>query len=117
MRYLLGTTALVQIAYRRKVSLGLASLPANNDYKLRATVTETARADNQGLAEAARLSVEAFATMRAMGWIDDLTAARLAFKFAGEPLPDTEILEILDRATPIDPTVGRVSIPGKEEKE
>ena len=91
---------LLEVAYRRKVAMGLARPPAAGNYKLRAVATETARADNKGLAEAASLIVEAFRGMRAEGWIDDVTAVRLAFKFAGEALTDIEIHDILDKATP-----------------
>lgn len=91
---------LVEVAYARKVAVGLARAPAGNDYKLRAAVTETARADNAGLAEATKNVVEALAQMKALGWIDDMTATRLAFKFAGEPMSDTEIEAILEKAEP-----------------
>ena len=39
--------------------------------------------------------------MRALGWIDDPTAVKLAFKFAGEPLGDEEIKRILSNADPL----------------
>jgi hypothetical protein len=91
---------LVIAAYKRKAALGLARLPAGNDYKIRAAVTETARADNAGLAEAARNATEAFAVMKAQGWIDDFTAARLAYKFAGEAMSTIDIEDILANAQP-----------------
>ncbi len=91
---------LVEVAYRRKAAMGLARLPAGEDFKLRAVATETARADNAGLAEATRNAAEAFAIMREKGWIDSQTAVRLILKFAGEALSDQEIQEILDRAEP-----------------
>ncbi len=91
---------LVEIAYRRKAAMGLCRIPPRQDFKLRAVATETARADNAGLAEATRNIVEAFRAMRAEGWIDNETAVRLAFKFAGEALADQEIKDILARATP-----------------
>ncbi len=34
--------------------------------------------------------------MRAQGWIDDATAIQLAFKFAGETIPQEEIERILE---------------------
>jgi hypothetical protein len=89
---------LVIAAYKRKCALGLARPPAGEDYRLRAVATETARADNAGLAEAARNIVEAFRAMKAEGWIDDRTATTLAFKFAGEALAAAELEEILARA-------------------
>ena len=89
---------LVEVAYRRRVAAGPGRLPARNDFKLRAVATETARADNASLAEAARNIVEAFQIMRFQGWIDSTTAARLAFKFAGEPLGDAQVAAILAQA-------------------
>lgn len=89
---------LVQVAYRRKAALGLARPPAGDDYQLCAAVTETARADNALLAEAAYSITQALATMRAHGWIDDESAVTLAFKFAGEPLGREEVADILRRA-------------------
>jgi hypothetical protein len=86
---------LIEVAYRRKVACGLARPPASGDYQLHVAVTEAARADNAGLAMAARNIVEALATMRQHGWIDDPTAVRLAFKFAGETISDQEIHAIL----------------------
>ncbi len=89
-------TRLVQVAYDRKVALGLARKPAGDDYGIVVAVTETARADNAALAEAARDIVQALSQMRAQGWIDDATAIQLAFKFAGEPIPQEEIERILE---------------------
>ncbi len=68
-------TRLVQVAYDRKVALGLARKPATEDYGIAVAVTETARADNAALAEAARDIVQALSQMRAQGWIDDASAS------------------------------------------
>ena len=87
---------LVQAAYERKVALGLARRPS--DYRLSAAVTEVARADNLALAQAARQMVEALATMKVQGWIDDAGAARLAYKFAGETIGEQEIGRILEQS-------------------
>jgi hypothetical protein len=107
-------TDIIIAAYRRKAATGLARPPANNDYKIRAAVTETARADNAGLAEAARNAVEAFAVMKAQGWIDDFTAARLSYKFAGEAMSTLDIEDILTNAEP-DPDPVQGSPPNDEE--
>ena len=64
----------------------------------KARTTEVARADNQSLAIAARDVVGALAQMKAQGWIDDTTATRLAFKFAGEQIDEEEIARILETA-------------------
>ena len=107
---------LVRTAYRRKVALGLARPPGGGSssensnwwldtgeaYKLRASATETARADNQSLAQAAHQIVQALQHMKQEGWIDDETAARLAFKFAGEPISDHHLAKILHRPGPPD---------------
>jgi hypothetical protein len=87
-----------QVAYQRKAALGLATLPAKANYQLQASVTETARADNQVLAEAAQMMVQALAEMKAQGWVDDPTAVRLAFKFAGEAIGEDEIEKLLANA-------------------
>jgi hypothetical protein len=87
-----------QVAYQRKAALGLASLPAKGRYQLEAAVTEPARADNQQLAQAALTIVQALGEMKAQGWIDDPTAVRLAFKFAGEAIGQDEIERLLDKA-------------------
>jgi hypothetical protein len=90
-----------KVAYQRKVATGLAKPPAKEDYKLIASVTETARADNQVLAEAALNIVTALGQMKAYGWVDDQTAVRLAFKFAGEAISQDEIESIIREAEPI----------------
>jgi hypothetical protein len=36
--------------------------------------------------------------MKVQGWIDDTTAVRLAFKFAGEAIGEDEIEKMLDQA-------------------
>ena len=100
---------LVSAAYRRKVALGLAVMPGEpveraecagfgGDLQLSASTTEVARADNLVLAQAARNIVQALSEMSDRGWIDDATAARLAFKFAGEALAEDEIEGVLGRA-------------------
>jgi hypothetical protein len=87
---------LVQVAYDRKVAAGKARNPS--DYRLKASVAEVARADNLSFAQAARDMVEALAAMKANGWIDDKTAVRLAFQFAGEVIDEEQITAILEAA-------------------
>jgi len=56
---------------------------------------DVSREDNQALAQSAHTIVQAFAIMKQNGWIDDRTAIRLAFKFAGEVLTEDQINAIL----------------------
>jgi hypothetical protein len=88
-------TDLVEAAYQRKVDAGRAAWPARG-LRLETTAAEVARADNASLAKAARDIVEALVKMKEHGWIDDHTAIRTAFKFAGEPLGVKEINAILE---------------------
>jgi hypothetical protein len=91
---------LVAVAYHRYCVIAGETFPDDpEDLQLVASVTEVARADNESLAKSARLIVEALAKMYAQGWIDDETAAQLAFKFAGEPLGSDDIAEILAKAS------------------
>jgi hypothetical protein len=87
---------LVAVAYRRKVALDLA--PPLEDLQLYTNVPEVARADNLSLAQAAHEITDALLTMLQHGLVDQETAARLAFKFAGETLTDQEIADILAHA-------------------
>jgi len=91
---------IVTAAYRRKVSLGLAAMPPEDDLQIVISATEVARADNQSLATAAHSIAQALAIMAGNGWIDDVTAATLAFKFAGEAISEEEIGQILSQANP-----------------
>ncbi|MBN1640375.1 MAG: hypothetical protein JXA09_03995 [Anaerolineae bacterium] len=89
---------LVSAAYRRYCALGFAPWPADGDLQIVPSITEVARADNESLARSAHLVVRALAEMAAHHWIDDATAAALAFKFAGEPLSEERIAAILANA-------------------
>ena len=75
---------------------GLGSWRRIGDLGLEYEAPDISRADNKAMAEAAKTIVEAFATMRANGWITDELAIRLAFKFAGEVLSDEQVTEILE---------------------
>jgi hypothetical protein len=89
---------LVAAAYKRRCAI-LEETPPK-DLQLATSTTEVARADNQTLADAAHTIVQALATMKTAGWIDDETAVRLAFKFAGETIGEDEIKRILTEAEP-----------------
>lgn len=52
---------------------------------------DLSREDNLALAQAARQIVEALSQMKQQGWIDDVHAASIALRFAGELLPAAEI--------------------------
>jgi hypothetical protein len=85
---------ILTVAYQRyKVSRG-EEPPQRLD--LNAQALEVARADNEALAGAAASIVGAFVQMRGRGWIDDETAIKLAFKFAGENLTQEQIETILE---------------------
>lgn len=86
---------LVTSAYRRKVAMGRAVMPVGEDLELRVMTTEVARADNLALAQAARNMSAALKILSEHGWVDAATAARLAFKFAGEAMSEQEIVEML----------------------
>jgi hypothetical protein len=92
---------LIKVAYRRKVALDLA--PALEDLQLYTSVPEVARSDNLSLAQAANEITQALATLLDRGLIDRETAARLAFKFAGETHTDNEIDRILNNTEPVEP--------------
>jgi hypothetical protein len=84
---------IVTVAYQRhEVTHGR---PPPRRLELHAQALEVARADNQALASATASIVAAFVQMRDQGWIDDETAVRLAFKFAGENLGQEQIDGIL----------------------
>jgi hypothetical protein len=89
---------LIAAAYRRFCALGFAAWPDTGDLQLVPSVSEVARADNESLAKSANWIVRALVEMAASGWIDDETAARLAYKFAGEPLGTDEIAAVLAKA-------------------
>jgi hypothetical protein len=96
-RQLFFRALLIEIAeraYDRAAQVG-GVRPHTNDLRITASVPDIVARDNQLLAESARAIVEAFATMKAQGWIDDARAVRLAFKFAGEVLTEDEVREIV----------------------
>ena len=94
---------LVTAAYRRYCVVTATEWPESSDLQLVVSVAEVARADNESLARSANFVVRALVQMSDYGWIDDETATRLAFQFAGEPLGTDEIAEILAKSTKPDP--------------
>jgi len=86
---------LATVAYQRKRAM--VGARHFQDLQIDTTATEVARDDNQSLATAARDIVTALTQMRQYGWIDDQTAATMAFKFAGEPLGEEEVQELLNK--------------------
>ena len=64
-----------------------------SDLKLRAEVQDLTKDDNSKLADAAKTIVEALALMKDKGWVDDETAMRIAYRFAGELVDVSELLE------------------------
>lgn len=97
-------TDLVETAYaRRCATLGERMAV---DMGLVVDVPDVSRVDSQALAAAAKAVVEAFAVMKANGWITDELAIRLSFKFAGEVLSEEQIKEILENEQPVKPTNG-----------
>jgi len=90
---------LITAAYKRYlVTISKKPLPDDLDLQLVTSTTEVARADNEGLAKAALAIIQALTAMKTAGWIDDKTAIRLAFKFAGETIGEDEIKHILSQA-------------------
>ena len=86
---------IITIAYNRAVALGKRR--PYDDLELTSALTDLTTEDNRELAQAARDIVEALAVMKDRGWIDDQTAIRIAFKFAGEIVDPQAILEALKR--------------------
>ena len=84
---------LVGQAWRRYEAVN--GLDLLEDLEIEAESPDVSRADNKAMADAAKTIAEAFKLMKEQGWITDEIAVRLVFKFAGEILPEEDILEIL----------------------
>ena len=82
---------LIASVHQRAVSLGKAK--HYDDLQLSHKVTDLTTEDNAELAKAALTIVDALATMKQNGWIDDETAIALAFKFAGEIVDPKAIIQ------------------------
>lgn len=88
---------LVAAAYKRREAALGRELPPDLDLQLITSVAEVARADNENLAKAAAMIVRALTQMKEAGWIDDETAVKMAFKFAGEPLGEKQVKQLLKK--------------------
>ena len=75
---------LVTLAAQRAISLGRLARPPDGDLRLTSILPDLTREDNLQLAQAMREAAEALGLMYDRGWIDEATAIRLAFRFAGE---------------------------------
>lgn len=84
---------LTERAWRRHEQVN--GFEAMENLEIEAEAPDVSRADNKAMADAAKTIVEAFAQMKAEGWITDELAVRLSFKFAGEVLPEKTIQGIL----------------------
>ena len=93
-------SGIITAAYHRFCVVTGREFPGHDQLALLTTTMEVARQDNQSLATAAKDVVQALAQMKAHGWIDDTTAASIAFKFAGEPLDHQQIEDILASSQP-----------------
>ena len=93
---------LVTAAYHRYCAqVQPEAWPEDGDLQLRTAVPEVARADNETLARGVNLVVKALVEMARAGWVDPQRAVALAFKFAGEPLSDEDIADVLANAEPL----------------
>ncbi len=110
------------VAYGR--SANLRGLHRPGDLRLEVDAPDVSREDNGALASAAAAMVGALGQMKAQGWVDTETAIRLAFKFAGEILPEAKIRLLVAQAEAINeqdnPQAGRGSVnnppePGQDE--
>ena len=99
---------LVEQAYRRRCAALGQRLPAAEDLGLVVECPDVSREDSGALATAAKTVVEAFAVMKANGWITDELAVRLSFKFAGEVLSEEQIRSILDQGVKGEGEKGKV---------
>ena len=76
--------------------------------KLSYEVQDLTKDDNEKLANAGKTIVEALAVMKEQGWVDDETAMRIAYRFAGELV---DVNEMMRRMGTMDPK-GAATGPG-----
>lgn len=107
---------LVYIAYQRAYESGRVRKIAETDYDklFIVTASDLSRSDNESLAKAARDITQAFYSLSSQLNVNETYAReilRLSFKFAGEPISEAKIDEIL--SSPIIPpgVVGSVDDP------
>ncbi len=70
------------------------------DLKLSYEVQDLTKDDNAKLAKAGKTIVEALAIMKDKNWVDDETAMRIAFRFAGELVDVNDLMERLETRDP-----------------
>jgi len=70
-----------------------------SDLKLSAEVQDLTKDDNAKLATAAKTIVEALGLMKDKGWVDDETAMRIAYRFAGELLDVNELMDRMGKSS------------------
>lgn len=92
---------LVDMARRAYVRYGAVSgeVPSAG-WRVWSHTPDISRADNEALASSAATIVGALAQMKQHGWVDDETAIRWAFKFAGEVLSEESIQKLLTEGLP-----------------
>ena len=84
---------LLTVAYERAVQIGRARPLL--DLGLKVEAPEIVQSDNESLGRAVRMTVEGLKSMHSAGWVDDKTAAAMAFKAAGEIVDEDKLAEIL----------------------
>lgn len=99
---------IVYTAYQRAYEIQKVRRIADTDYDklFIVTASDLSRSDNESLAKAARDITQAFYSLSSQLGVNETYAReilRLSFKFAGEPISETKIDEIL--STPIYPPV------------
>ena len=99
---------LVYTAYQRAYDIGRVRKIAETDYDklFIVTASDLSRSDNESLAKAARDITQAFYSLSSQLGVNETYSReilRLSFKFAGEPISEAKIDEIL--STPIFPPV------------
>ena len=75
---------LITLAARRAMAVGRLATPPHGDLRLTHVLPDLTREDNLQLAQALQTAVEALGALYDRGWIDEATARRLAYRFAGE---------------------------------
>lgn len=100
--------SLVESAYRRAEAIG--KVRRYVDLELRIEAPEIVQADNEMLGRAMRMTVEALARMRELGWIDDVTALEMIMRAAGQVVTREGAEDILKEA-------GKTPAPQEEQED
>ena len=88
---------LLRVAYNRAVQIGKARPLGMLEVVMEAP--EIVQDDNESLGRAVRMTAEALKTMHGQGWVDNKTAAAMAFKAAGEIVDEDKLVHILSAAS------------------